>query len=105
MPTHDHSSRRSLAFALEGQPGQGPEAVRITAKGRGLLAEQILSIAFERGIKVREDEDFAAILDRIEVDSPIPTAALAAVAEILTRLYTENARLAQLGAGKSTDPA
>ncbi|WP_299616704.1 EscU/YscU/HrcU family type III secretion system export apparatus switch protein [Pelagibius sp.] len=64
--------------------GRGP---RITASGRGAVAEQILQIAFDRGVKVRQDSDLAEILSVVEVDSEIPLAALAGVAEILRYLY------------------
>lgn len=60
---------------------------RITASGRGAVAEQILQIAFDRGIKVRKDGDLAEILAAVEVESEIPLAALAGVAEILRYLY------------------
>src|SRR5882762_6885607 len=69
---------------------QGP---RVAATGRGAVAEQILQIAFERGIPVREDPDLAQILSTLEVDSVIPVDALAAVAEILSYLYRLNGRV------------
>src|SRR3546814_20372956 len=43
--------------------------------------------SFERGVKVRTDSDLAEILAAVEVDSEIPLAALAGVAEILRYLY------------------
>ncbi len=64
---------------------------KITASGRGAVAEQILQIAFERGIKVRKDSDLAEILSAVEVESEIPLAALAGVAEILRYLYQTDA--------------
>ncbi|WP_299391263.1 EscU/YscU/HrcU family type III secretion system export apparatus switch protein [Pelagibius sp.] len=71
-----------------GAPGGAPGGTpRVTASGRGAVAEQILQIAFERGIKVRKDSDLAEILSVVEVESEIPLAALAGVAEILRYLY------------------
>ena len=75
-----------IAIALEGQ-GTRLRTPRVTAKGRGALAEQILQIAFERGVKVRADADLAEILSAVELDSEIPLEALAAVAEILSYVY------------------
>jgi flagellar biosynthesis protein len=66
---------------------------RVAATGKGAVAEQILQIAFERGIPVREDPDLAQILSTLEVDSVIPVDALAAVAEILSYLYRLNGRV------------
>ena len=100
--TQKPGPKRSLAIALEnvtpealagkagpGTPGQG--APRVVASGRGAVAEQILQIAFERGVKVRTDSDLAEILAAVEVESEIPLAALAGVAEILRYLYRTDA--------------
>lgn len=62
----------------------------ISAAGRGKLAEQILQIAYENDIKVRSDADLAEILAKIELESPIPSEALMAVAEILSYVYRAN---------------
>lgn len=83
----------ALAIAVEEAKGTG--SPRVTASGRGALAEQILEIAFARGVKVREDADLAEILAAIEVDSEIPVEALAAVAEILSYVYRANAAAPQ----------
>jgi len=66
---------------------------RISATGRGAVAEQILAIAFANGVKVREDADLVEILSLIDVDSPIPLEAFAAVAEILRYVYQAERRL------------
>lgn len=63
---------------------------RITAAGRGKLAEQILQLAFANGIKVREDSALAEMLAKIELDSPIPSEAFLAVAEVLSYVYKAN---------------
>ncbi len=79
-------AERRVAVALDGDPS-GLAAPRVVAKGRGALAEQILQIAFERGVKVRRDGDLAEILAAMEIDSEVPLEALAAVAEILSYVY------------------
>ena len=78
---------RALAVALKDDLG----TTRVTAKGHGKVAEQILEIAFAHGVKVREDADLAQVLAALELDSPIPIEALAAVAEILRHVYLANA--------------
>ena len=80
------TAQRRVAVALENRPGD-KAAPRVVASGRGVLAEQILQIAFDRGVKVRSDADLAEILAAIEVESEIPLEALAAVAEILSYVY------------------
>lgn len=75
-----------LAVALSHEKGT-EQAPVVTATGRGAVAEQILNIAFENGVAVREDADLAQILSEVDVDSPIPLEAFAAVSEILGYLY------------------
>lgn len=84
----------SKAVALE-YDRDHDAAPRITASGRGAIAEQILAIAFAQGIKVRSDAELVEILEKIEVDSPIPLEAFAAVAEILAYVYQANASMKQ----------
>ena len=80
----------SKAVAIEYERGTD-EAPRVTASGKGAIAEQILAIAFDRGIKVRQDAELVEILSLVEVDSPIPLEAFTAVAEILAFVYQANA--------------
>lgn len=80
----------SKAVAIEYARGTDA-APRVTASGRGGVAEQIIAIAFDRGIKVREDAELVEILSLVELDSPIPLEAFAAVAEILAFVYQANA--------------
>ena len=80
-------AKRMTAAALENDPTNS-ELPRLIAAGRGKWAEQILEIAFERGIKVRQDAPLAEMLAAIELDSPIPPEAIMAVAEILAYVYT-----------------
>jgi flagellar biosynthesis protein len=77
---------RLTAAALQNDPTTS-ELPRLLAAGRGKWAEQIMQIAFERGIKVRQDAPLAEMLAAIELDSPIPPEAIMAVAEILAYVY------------------
>jgi len=83
---------KTIAVAVEdsGIEGKKPQ---ITAAARGVLAEKIIEIAFENDIKVRKDTDLAEMLAEFELDSPVPTEALMAVAEILSYVYRANGEL------------
>jgi flagellar biosynthesis protein len=81
---------KTIAVAVEETRGASP---KVSATGRGFVAEQILEIAFARGIKVREDADLVQVLAALDVDSDIPTEAFAAVAEILAYVYRANGQL------------
>lgn len=81
--------KKPLAVALSGEEA---ESTRVVAKGEGALAEQILSLAFSHGVKVRQDAALAEVLSALEPESEIPPIALAAVAEILNHLYQAERR-------------
>lgn len=72
----------------------------IIASGRGKIAEEIIKLAYEKGIKVREDADLAGILATLDLDTPIPNEAIIAVAQILAKVYEANE---QAGASPSPD--
>jgi flagellar biosynthesis protein len=84
------ANRQAVAVAVNAAHGATP---KVTAAGRGELAEQILALAFAKGIKVREDADLAEMLAALELDTPIPGEAIIAVAEILAKVYEANHRL------------
>lgn len=71
----------------------GEHLPRVVAKGHGAIAEQILAVAKEHGVAVRRDRDLVEVLDRLEINAPIPVAAFAAVAEILAHLYRVNEKM------------
>jgi len=79
---------RAVAVALRDSAASGRP--RILASGYGAVAERILAIAFESGVKVREDADLAEVLAALEIGREIPLEAFAAVAEILSYVYAAN---------------
>jgi flagellar biosynthesis protein len=91
--------RRTVAVAIKGHLGEPKDGTpdslpKVIASGYGKLAEQILEMAFDKGIKVREDADLADLLATLDLDTPIPSEAIVAVAEILAKVYEANARIA-----------
>ncbi len=63
---------------------------QVVAAGRGNIAEKILQLAFENDIKVKEDPALAEMLAAVELESPIPSEAFMAIAEILYYVYRAN---------------
>ena len=82
--------KRQLAVALSFRPETPDDAPKVVASGRGKAAEQILELAFAKGIRVREDPDLAEILAAVDINSVIPLSAFIAVAEILSFVYRSN---------------
>jgi len=65
----------------------GKEAPRVTASGRGEIAERILALAEEHGIPLREDPDLVTLLAQLDLGTEIPSNLYVAVAEVLAFAY------------------
>jgi flagellar biosynthesis protein len=79
------SGARALAVALKYAPGDS--APKVVAKGRGLIADEIISRAREHGVYVHESPELVTLLSEIDLDDSIPPALYIAVAELLAWLY------------------
>ncbi|MBL4762643.1 MAG: EscU/YscU/HrcU family type III secretion system export apparatus switch protein [Gammaproteobacteria bacterium] len=77
-------AKGTLAIALE---YNGKEAPRVTAKGAGSVAEEILKIAAENGIPLHEDPGLVQILSKIELGDEIPDTLYQAIAEVLAFVF------------------
>ena len=75
--------REAIALAYS----QTDAAPRVVAKGKGLLAEQIIAKARENGVYVHESPEMVALLTQIDIDQHIPAELYLAVAELLAWLY------------------
>lgn len=69
-----------LAVALHYEAGGVP---RVTAKGRGAVAEAILASAKASGVPLEENAALAEALARVDLDAEIPEALYRAVAEVI----------------------
>lgn len=65
-------------------------APRVVAKGRGKLAEKIVSLAREHQVPLVQDPGLAQMLEALDVDTQIPTELYQAVAEVLVFVYRLN---------------
>lgn len=81
----EDGEHRALAVALKYAPGAS--APTVVAKGRGLIAEEIISRAHEHGIFVHESPELVALLSQVNLDDQIPPQLYVAVAELLAWIY------------------
>jgi flagellar biosynthesis protein len=65
----------------------GENAPRITAKGRGDLAEQIISLAEEYGVPLHEDSELVTLLSQIPLGDEIPENLYVAIAHVISFAY------------------
>lgn len=73
-----------LAVALK---YDGRNAPKITAKGEGLSAEQILQIAEQHGVPLQNNPELTKILAQIPLGDEIPRDLYLAVAEVIAFAY------------------
>jgi len=76
-------AREAIALAYR----QTDAAPRVVAKGKGLVAEQIIAKAREHGVFVHESPELVALLTQVDIDEHIPPQLYLAVAELLAWLY------------------
>ena len=65
----------------------GAPAPKVVAKGKGLVAEQIIERAAAAGVFVHESKELVALLMNVDLDSQIPAELYRAIAELLAWLY------------------
>lgn len=85
MKPLDDDAKRSLAVALK--YAGGDSAPTVVAKGRGLIAEEIIARAREHGVFVHESPELVALLTQVDIDEHIPPQLYQAIAELLAWLY------------------
>lgn len=76
--------RNDVAIALE---YDGERAPRITAKGEGDIAQQIIDLAREHGVPMQENAELVRLLRRIPLGDEIPEALYYTVAEVIAFAY------------------
>ncbi|WP_276352520.1 EscU/YscU/HrcU family type III secretion system export apparatus switch protein [Cohnella caldifontis] len=79
------------AVALKYDPERN-SAPAVVAKGKGLLAEEILKKAQEHGVPVQEDASLVEVLSKLDLEQEIPPELYKLVAEILSFVYRSDRR-------------
>jgi flagellar biosynthesis protein len=65
----------------------GNNAPKVTAKGEGVTAEQILELAEKHGIPLQNEPELARILAHVPLGEEIPQELYIAVAEVISFAY------------------
>ena len=83
----------AVALAYPGASG----SPRVSAKGRGPIAEEIIRRAREAGVYVHESRELVGLLMQVDLDRHIPPELYVAVAELLAWLHGIEQDLARAG--------
>jgi flagellar biosynthesis protein len=66
----------------------GTGAPRVTAKGRGYLADEIIALAEQHHVPLREEPALVDLLIRVDLGAQIPPSLYVAVAEVIAFAYS-----------------
>ena len=77
-------TRPTIAVALNYDEESAP---RVTAKGTGDLAEQIMAMARQHNVPLQENPELVKVLVELELGTQIPEALYLAVAEVIAFAY------------------
>ncbi len=86
----DHQQKKAAALKYDQTQSMAP---RVVAKGRGHMAEQIMSVARESDVPMVEDSNLVNVLEALELEREIPEELYRAVAEVLAFVYRLNGKL------------
>lgn len=89
MPRKKGNTPLPMAAAISYDP-EKDNAPRLTARGRGFVAERIIELARDHNIPIQKDPSLVEILSRLDIDSEIPPELYRAIAEILAFIYRMN---------------
>ena len=62
-------------------------APKVTAKGEGFSAQNIIKIAKLHEIPIKKDENLVEMLSKLEVDREVPAEMYKAIAEVFSYVY------------------
>ncbi|MGG3913158.1 EscU/YscU/HrcU family type III secretion system export apparatus switch protein [Bacillus sp. es.034] len=79
-----HERKEAIALGYDQKDGSAPKVV---AKGKGMIAENILSKADEHGVPVQEDKSLLSLLGNLDIGESIPEELYGAVAEVFAFIY------------------
>lgn len=83
----DDAPRKPLQQAVALAYDSGQPAPKVVAKGRGLIAEQIIHVAQEAGVAIHESKELVSLLMDVDLDQQIPPVLYRTIAELLAWLY------------------
>lgn len=82
MTNEKNKPLRAVALQYDGE-----NAPIVTASGEGEIAEEIIRIAREHGVPLREDVMLASLLGELELGEEIPPLLYRVIAEVIAYTY------------------
>ncbi|NOQ32472.1 MAG: type III secretion system protein [Helicobacteraceae bacterium] len=76
--------KKAIALRYDSDKESAP---RVVAKGKGVVAENILKIAEIHKLPIKKDEDLVELLSKVELDKEVPQSLYRAVVEVFSFVY------------------
>ncbi len=83
--------KKKTAVALKYNPLKDG-APKVSAKGDGAVAENIIELAKKHGIPIKDDPDLVEVLSKLKIEDEIPSEVYVVVAELLAFVYSANSK-------------
>ncbi|MBM7603338.1 flagellar biosynthesis protein [Metabacillus crassostreae] len=80
----ENESRKAVALKYNAEKEQAPIVI---AKGKGLVADEIVETAQKHQVHIQEDPALIELLSKLEIHQQIPDELYEAVAEIFAFVY------------------
>lgn len=84
MQENDDKNKVKHAVALS---FDGKNAPKITASGKDLVAEEIISLAKEAGVHIHQDPHLSEFLQLLEIGEEVPKELYLLIAELIAFIY------------------
>ena len=81
---------KAVALKYDKKETDAPEVI---AKGKGVIAEQIIAIAKKNKVPIYPDRDLLQVLEALDLNFEIPPELYRAVAEVLVFIYDMNKKI------------
>jgi len=81
------TDRSAVSLRYDNRVNKSPV---VTAKGRGVIADKIISLAKENNVPIKEDPDLVHLLSKVDLNREIPASLYQVVAELLSFVYKLN---------------
>lgn len=82
--TEKYVRKEAIALSYDPQVESGPV---VKAKGKGLIAENIIQKASENNVPIYEDPNLVQLLGQLDINEAIPEELYQAVAEVFAFIY------------------
>lgn len=93
MSKRIRENKRNIPTTAVALHYDGSNAPKVTAKGSGDVAEQIIALAKEHGIPLQKNKPLVELLSQLDLGDEIPEALYLAVAEIIAFAYMLNGKV------------